>query len=93
MNKDFCINLREIRVQKGLTQKSLAKLIKCSANKISKLERCLVHVNLNDLYNLSSILNVEIQDITGNSTIKDIYNIPYEYYENVLDKFGYIYLE
>ena len=91
--KYYCIKLREVRLEQGLTQKKLAQLIKCSVNKISKLERCLIPVNIEDLYILSFALNVQIGYLTGQEAKKELYNAYSEYDKNFDNLFNRITLE
>ena len=93
MGKRFCVRLKEIRLEQGLTQKELGALVKISANKISQLERCLIPAKLDDLWDLSFALNVKIPYITGKDDIKELPNTKYEYDDEFYREFGYVTLD
>lgn len=65
MNKKFCVKLKEVRLEKKITQKQLAKLMLCSVYKIRRLEKCLISAQEKDLIFLKYILQVEIKYLLG----------------------------
>ncbi len=94
MDKLFCFRLKEVRLEQGLTQLKLAKLLNFSTNKISKLENCLLPITLSDLNNLCRALNVNSEYITGQTTFKTIYEKKYgEFDEEFEREFAYITLD
>ncbi|MBQ3502113.1 MAG: helix-turn-helix transcriptional regulator [Clostridia bacterium] len=94
MDKLFCFRLKEVRLEKGLTQLKLAKLLNFSVTKISKLENCLMPIALKDLNDLSSILNVNSQYIIGKDNSKPVYEKKYgEFDEEFEREFAYVTLD
>lgn len=94
MGNFMCVKLKEVRLEKGLTQKKLAELIKCSVYKIRQWENCLASPKLKDLWNLEYVLRVHINYLLGESDIKDIIIVSYFDGDDEFDeKYRYIRLD
>ena len=63
----FCERLREMRQEKGLTQRKLAGLLNMSKNMICEYEKGRAEPNLETLIKLSKILDCSIDYLIGNS--------------------------
>ena len=72
------INLREIRKQKGLTQKELAKLSGVSVAYISMLELQKRLPTIFILVNLAKVLNVKVGDLVA--VTEDNFRSTYKYF-------------
>ncbi|MBQ7797719.1 MAG: helix-turn-helix transcriptional regulator [Clostridia bacterium] len=77
MRKYICVKLKEVRLEKGLSQKKLAELVKCSVYKIQRWEKCLSFPQLHELASLGYFLNVKIDYLLGESKYKKIVPISY----------------
>lgn len=63
MEKLFLENLKNIRNEKGISQKEMADKLKFAQNNYSKIERGLVELTVNRLYEIAEILGVSIFQI------------------------------
>lgn len=72
------INLREVRKQKGLTQKELAKLSGVSVAYISMLELQKRSPTIFVLVNLAKVLNVKVGDLVA--VTEDNFRSTYKYF-------------
>lgn len=72
------INLREIRKQKGLTQKELARLSGVSVAYISMLELQKRSPTIFILVNLAKVLNVKVGDLVA--VTEDNFRSTYKYF-------------
>lgn len=70
MDKYICFRLKELRLEKGLTQKELSKLTNFPISKLSKWERCVDYPELYELAMLGYIFDVKIQYIIGETKDK-----------------------
>lgn len=57
--------LKELRIEKGLTQKQIAKELKISEDSIYNWEKGRSEPSILDLINLSTLLNVTIDYLVG----------------------------
>ena len=69
MEKDFLINLKRIRTEKGISQKKMADTLGFAQNNYSKIERGLVELTVNRLYEIAEVLEVSILEILGKDEI------------------------
>lgn len=72
MKKYRCVKLKEVRLERKLTQKQLANLIEIPVYRLQQLEQCLISPTLEQLVSLQDILNVSVYYLLGTSSIKDI---------------------
>ena len=72
MKKYRCVRLKEVRLEKGLTQKELSKLMKISVYKLRQLEKCLISPTFEHTLALENILDVRINYILGTEDIKEV---------------------
>ena len=80
----FCVRLKELRLEKGITQKALANWLGVSVAKFSKLERLIDCADLVLLGKLSCYFDARIQFIQGISNVRKVpIDIPY----SQLDKY------
>lgn len=87
-----CVKLKELRLEKGFTQKQLSEMSGFSIYKIRQWEKCISYPNLHDAVVLCINLNVELDYLRGTSQTKKI--IKYENYNDEDDKnFKYIILD
>lgn len=63
MEKLFLENLKNIRNKKGMSQKDMADKLKFAQNNYSKIERGLVELTVNRLYEIAEILGVSVFQI------------------------------
>ena len=80
MNNYFLVKLKEVRIEKKLTQKQLAQLSGCSAYKIRKWEKCISFPSIFEAIKLSDKLNVRLNYLRGICSTKEIYN-----YDDILN--------
>lgn len=74
----ICVRLKELRLEKGITQKSLAQLLGVSITTVSKWERLIEFPNIVQIAQLSHFFDARIQYIQGTSNIRKIpMDIPY----------------
>ena len=59
------MNLQELRIKAGLTQKELADLIGCAQSEISRIEHGERSISVDRLQQLASALNVPVADLLG----------------------------
>lgn len=65
MGNFFAKNLKHLREQKNLSKSELANKLKVSQSTISRWENNEMGITLDNLYDLSHILNVSISDLSG----------------------------
>lgn len=70
MGKYICCRLKELRLEKGLTQKELSELTNFPIRKLSKWERCVDYADLYELAIFGYIFDVKIQYIVGKTKDK-----------------------
>lgn len=63
MNNNFAFNLKHIRLQKGLTQEQLGKLMNKDYSTIGKWESGTRSPIMEDVIKLSEVLNIDIKDL------------------------------
>ena len=63
MNNNFAFNLKHLRLEKGLTQEQLGKLINKDYSTIGKWENGTRSPIMEDVIKLSNILDVDIKDL------------------------------
>lgn len=66
--KDFGIHLKNIRVQKNITQEQLAHLCELDRTYISGVERGKRNISLINLYKIASSLDIHPSELCGEST-------------------------
>jgi len=85
MSSFLCVRLKELRLEKKITQKELAKKLNVSISKISKWEQLIDYPNIVQIAQLSHFFDVTIQYIQGTSTIRKIpQDIPYSQFEKYI---------
>lgn len=65
-NRIFARNLKAERYRKGITQAELAEFVNVSESTISLLERGLQTPSIFLVYDISKVLNVDINDLLKN---------------------------
>ncbi|MEA5402552.1 helix-turn-helix transcriptional regulator [Arcicella sp. DC2W] len=63
MEKHFLLNIKRIRTEKGISQQEMADKLGFAQNNYSKIERGIVELTVNRLYEIAEILNVSIFEI------------------------------
>lgn len=81
---DFGIKLKELRVEKKLTQLQMAEILDTSKSNISKYEAGSVEPNLETLVKISKYFNVPIDYLLGN----EIAGVDYAAYKMDTSEFG-----
>ena len=66
INKIFARNLKAERYRKGITQAELAEFVNVSESTVSLLERGLQTPSIFLVYDISKVLNVDINDLLKN---------------------------
>ncbi len=61
--KKFGNNLRNIRKKKGMTQEQLANDLGIEISQISRIERGILNTSINNVFNISKVLDVSICDL------------------------------
>ena len=85
--KCLCIKLKELRLEKNLTQKQLATLLKVSVKKISMWENLTASPSLVELCALAYHLDARVPYVQGISTIRTMpTDLPYKDYDNYIKK-------
>ncbi len=69
MNNKFAQILKELRMEKGLTQQQLADKLHTTQRKVSYWEQQKVEPDLNALIDLSNFFDVSIDYLVGKSDI------------------------
>jgi transcriptional regulator with XRE-family HTH domain len=59
----FGENLRKARESKGFTQARLANELNVEISQISRIERGLINTSVTTIYNISTVLKVDISDL------------------------------
>lgn len=59
----FGENLRKARESKGFTQAQLANELNVEISQISRIERGLINTSVTTIYNISTVLKVDISDL------------------------------
>ncbi len=67
--KNFSLNLRDLRIQKGLTQKEVADLLQYSEKTVSKWECGACIPDIDVLFKLANIFKVSIENLFADSKI------------------------
>lgn len=67
----FNKNLKNIRLEKKMSQQKLADLVKVNRANISRWENGEVEIPLDAAYNLSKVLNVDFIDMVSKDLIED----------------------
>jgi transcriptional regulator with XRE-family HTH domain len=62
---NMCMNLQELRVKVGLTQKGLAIRVGCAQSEISRIERGERSISVDRLQQLATALNVPVATLLG----------------------------
>ncbi|MFQ6724069.1 MAG: helix-turn-helix domain-containing protein [Clostridia bacterium] len=88
MLKYICLRLKEVRIEKGLTQKELAKATGFSIYQIRRWENCISSPKFFHILHLSNYLDVQIDYLTGKSDIKEMFR--YETNPRFEELCGYI---
>ena len=91
MENYFCLRLKEVRLEKKLSQKRLAELCDISVHKIRKWEKCISYPDVFDVSALCVYLDVNLEYLRGNSPIKDV--IKYKPYTEEDYKLTYVVLD
>jgi len=65
IKKAFAIRLKELRAEKGLTQKELAKMLSVSIYTIGRWERSLSIPNLNYIFKIAKVFGVTVPYLLG----------------------------
>ena len=63
MNKNFVLNLREIREKRGLNQKALADQLSVSIQTVSKFERGIITPSLERAVEIAQALEVTLDEL------------------------------
>jgi transcriptional regulator with XRE-family HTH domain len=64
--KQVGINLRKIRMDKGVSQEQLSYDTEISINQIGRIERGQINTSVSTLYEISSALDIDIQELFKN---------------------------
>lgn len=91
MENYFLVRLKEVRKEKNLSQKELAKLSGISVYKIRKWEKCISYPDIFDAAALCVYLDVNLEYLRGNSSVKDV--VKYKPYTEEDNKFRYVILD
>lgn len=78
-NMSFNIVLRELRVEKGLSQKELGNILNTAGNTITNWEKGKAEPNINTLLRLADIFNVSLDFLCGRKEEGTVI----EYYEPI----------
>lgn len=65
--------LRELRVEKGLTQEELGELVSLTKANISKYESGKLEPNIDTINYLASFFNVNVDYLFGRTTVRNFY--------------------
>ncbi len=80
-----CIRLKELRLEKGITQKYLAQWLGVPVSKISKWERLIDYPDIVQIAQLGYYFDARIQYIQGISNVrKTPIDIPYSQLDNYI---------
>lgn len=60
---NYKLNIREIRNNKGISQRELADIVGISPNYLSELEHCKFDIKLSLLLKIASALDVELKEL------------------------------
>jgi len=63
MSSYICVRLKELRIEKGINKKELAKILNVSISKINRWEQLIDYPNIVQIAQLSNLFNARIQYI------------------------------
>jgi len=87
MSSYICVRLKELRIEKGINKKELAKILNVSISKINRWEQLIDYPNIVQIAQLSNLFNARIQYIQGLSNIRKIpSDVPYLQVEKYIIK-------
>jgi len=72
MKKMFGKKLREIRMQKGITQEKVSELIGIKPENYSRIENGLSFPKPENILKISQVLNVEVAELFQFATVEDL---------------------
>ena len=61
--KKFGVNLKRIRLEKGLSQDDIAFDSNLSTNQIGRIERGEINAGLSTIYEIAKTLNIQVKDL------------------------------
>lgn len=59
----IAVNLKRLRIERGLSQESMAELADFHRTYVSQLERCVTNISINGLERFALALEVDIVDL------------------------------
>jgi transcriptional regulator with XRE-family HTH domain len=57
------VNLKKLRLDRGLSQEKLAEISGFHRTYVSQLERCITNISIDGLENIASALGVDVRDL------------------------------
>ncbi|HVK53322.1 MAG TPA: helix-turn-helix transcriptional regulator [Pseudoxanthomonas sp.] len=57
------VNLKKLRLDRGLSQEKLAEISGFHRTYVSQLERCVTNISIDGLENIASALGVDVRDL------------------------------
>ena len=87
MSSYICVRLKELRLEKKITQKELAKILNVPVSKISEWEQLINFPNIVQIAQLSHFFDVTIQYIQSTSNIRKFpTDMPYSQIKKYISK-------
>ena len=86
IEKSFAERLKELTLEKNLTQEQLSDLLPITKSSISKYEKNLQFPDVNTLHNLCDIFNVSTDYLLGKTNYKNIDEIVNELTDELANK-------
>ncbi len=72
MNKQYIRNIKNLRIDKGISQKDMAEKLGFSYSNYNKIEKELVEITVSKLYEIAEILEVSVNSILGNIELDNL---------------------
>lgn len=63
VRKRISVNLKKLRLDRGLSQEKLAEISGFHRTYVSQLERCITNISIDGLENIASALGVDVRDL------------------------------
>lgn len=72
MKKEYIQNIKNLRIEKGISQKDMAEKLGFGHSNYNKIENGLIEITVSKLYEISEILEVSVNSILGNSELDNL---------------------
>lgn len=74
MKKEYIKNIKNLRIEKGLSQKEMAESLGFGHSNYNKIENGIIELSVSKLYEIADILEVSILRILGGQEVEKLEN-------------------